>query len=104
MESERALSSAKEKQRDLKNLLKDWVGKGEKAKTKDGKELTIDIVSGAVKTAISKKELSSLELKKMLNEIRHEEVMPYSTWEEFPDRQKRFDALKNKLKELKVQF
>ncbi|MFB0560722.1 MAG: hypothetical protein ACETWM_05820 [Candidatus Lokiarchaeia archaeon] len=90
--------SKKEKLKDLKDLLKDWVEDGEKAKTKDDKNLNIDIVSSAVKGALSSKEISSLELKKMLNEVRAEEVTPYANWKGFDDRLKRFSALKNKLK------
>ncbi len=92
------MSSTKEKLKDLKNLMKDWIDYGEKAKTKDGKNLNIDIVSSAVKGALSRKEISSLELKKMLNEVRAKEVTPYSKWEEFEDRLKRFNAIKSKLK------
>ncbi|MGQ9720083.1 MAG: hypothetical protein ACUVXA_02040 [Candidatus Jordarchaeum sp.] len=92
------MSSKKEKIKDLKNMLKDWVDYGEKAKTKDGKNLNIDFVSSAVKGAISRKEISSLELKKMLNEVRAEEVTPYATWEGFEERLKRFNAIKSKLK------
>lgn len=97
------MSSKKEKEKNLKNLLKDWVGKGNKAKTKDNEDLNIDIVSSSVKAAISQKEITNLELKKMVNEVRSEEVMPYANWEEFEDRQKRFNALKAKLKEMNLQ-
>nr|MDO8082533.1 hypothetical protein [Candidatus Freyarchaeota archaeon] len=97
------MSSKKEKEKYLKNLLKNWVEKGAKAKTKDNKDLNIDIVSGAVKAAISQKEITDLELKKIVNEVRSEEVMSYAHWEGFEDRQKRFNALKSKLKELNLQ-
>ncbi|WXG40572.1 MAG: hypothetical protein WED07_07180 [Candidatus Freyarchaeum deiterrae] len=98
------MSSNMEKEKYLKNLLKDWVEKGVKAKTKDNKDLNIDIVSSAVKAAISQKEINDLELKKIINNVRDEEVIAYVNWEGFEDRQKRFNALKSKLKELNLQI
>jgi polyribonucleotide nucleotidyltransferase len=97
------LSSKKEKEKYLKNLLKDWVEKGAKARTKDNRDLNIDIVSSAVRAAISQNEITNLELKKMINDVRSEEVMSYVNWEGFEDRQKRFNALKSRLKELNLQ-
>ena len=97
------MSSKKEKERYLKSLLKEWVEKGNKAKTKENQELNVDIVSGIVKEAISLKEITILELKKMMNEVRNEELAPYAHWESFEERQKRFNALKSKLKEMNLQ-
>ncbi|MEM2144934.1 MAG: hypothetical protein QW279_06205 [Candidatus Jordarchaeaceae archaeon] len=97
------MSSKKDKEKDLKSLLKEWVEKGNKAKTKENQELNVDIVSSVVKEAVSLKEITILQLKKIINEVRNEELMPYAHWEGFEERQKRFNALKSKLKEMNIQ-